>query len=109
MRDVSALREEQRAHVFEVMLGLPAALGEPHRHAGIGLRKVHPSGIWEARVGLGLRLVLAVEPGLATLVRAGSHEEIRCFLRSNRSRIPTPGSSGGRERERARRPGPQRT
>ncbi|MBI4700682.1 MAG: hypothetical protein HY744_05880 [Deltaproteobacteria bacterium] len=28
---------------------------------------------------------------------------------SNRSRIPTPGSSGGRERERARRPGPQRT
>ena len=79
--DLRALREEQRALVFETILALPGALGNPHRHAGLGIRKLHASGIWEARVGLGLRVVFSLEPGFLTLVRAGSHDEIRRFLR----------------------------
>ena len=79
--DLRALRGEQRALVFETMLALPGALGDPHRHAGLGIRKLHASGVWEARVGLGLRLAFSLERGFLTLVRAGSHDEIRRFLR----------------------------
>ena len=80
-RDVRALPEERRLAVFDALLLLPRALGDTHRHAGLGIRKLHASGIWEARLGLGLRLVFAVETGLLTLVRVGSHDEIRRFLR----------------------------
>ena len=80
-RDVRALDDERRAQAFEVILSLPKAVGEPHLHAGVGLRKLHPSGIWEARVGLGLRMVFALEKDLLTLVRIGGHDEVRRFLR----------------------------
>jgi mRNA-degrading endonuclease YafQ of YafQ-DinJ toxin-antitoxin module len=63
------------------MLALPRALGGPHAHAGLGIRKLHASGIWEARVGLGLRLVFGLDPDRLTLVRVGRHDEIRRFLR----------------------------
>jgi len=80
-RDVRDLDPQQRAAVFEALLALPGVLGDPHTHAGLGIRKLHRSGIWEARVGLGLRLVFGLEPSLLTLVRVGNHEEIRRFLR----------------------------
>lgn len=79
-RDVRGLDPQERSAVFEALLALPAVLGDPHTHAGLGIRKLHRSGIWEARVGLGLRLVFGVEPGVLTLVRVGSHEEVRRFL-----------------------------
>ena len=81
-RDVAGLPDEHRAAVFETMLGLPQALRGPHRHAGLGVRKIHASGIWEARLGLSLRLVFTVDHDVATLVRVGDHDEIRRFLRS---------------------------
>ncbi len=80
-RDVRALSEAHRLAVSDAMLALPRAVGDPHVHAGLGIRKLHASGIWEARVGLGLRLVFGLEADLITLVRVGSHEEIRRFLR----------------------------
>ena len=80
-RDVGTLGKDQRTAVFETILALPRAIGEPHLHAGLGMRKLHRSGIWEVRVGLGLRLVFALAPGLLTLVRAGTHDEIRRYLR----------------------------
>jgi mRNA-degrading endonuclease YafQ of YafQ-DinJ toxin-antitoxin module len=80
-RDVRDLEEQQRADVLEVLLALPHAMGQPHAHAGLGMRKLHRSGIWEARMGLGLRLVFALEAGVLTLVRLGSHEEVRRYLR----------------------------
>jgi mRNA-degrading endonuclease YafQ of YafQ-DinJ toxin-antitoxin module len=80
-RDVRTLGEEQRAAVFEALLALPRAVGEPHLHAGLGMRKLHRTGIWEVRVGLGLRLVFALQPGVLSLARAGSHDDIRRYLR----------------------------
>jgi mRNA-degrading endonuclease YafQ of YafQ-DinJ toxin-antitoxin module len=80
-RDVRGLSEAHRLAVFDAMLALPRALGDPHSHAGLGIRKIHASGIWEARVGLGLRLVFGLESDRLTLVRVGSHDEIRRFLR----------------------------
>ena len=80
-RDVRALSEAQRLAVLEAMLSLPRAVGDPHLHAGLGIRKLHASGIWEARVGLGLRIVFGRQTDLLTPVRVGSHDEIRRFLR----------------------------
>jgi len=80
-RDVRALPEDGLSAVFESILSLPKAMGEPHIHSGLGIRKIHRSGIWEARVGLGLRLVFAVEDQVITLLRAGTHEDIQRYLR----------------------------
>lgn len=80
--DVRALGGEDRRRVFDVLLALPGALGDPHAHAGLGLRKIHASGIWKARIGLGLRLVFTTEPGLLSLVRLGTHDEIWRYLRT---------------------------
>ena len=80
-RAADDLDDRQRAVVFDALLALPRALGDPHAHAGLGIRKLHASGIWEARVGLELRLVFAVQPGLLTLVTVGRHDEVRRFLR----------------------------
>jgi mRNA-degrading endonuclease YafQ of YafQ-DinJ toxin-antitoxin module len=81
-RDVRGLDDAQRAMVFNVVLALPAAIGDVHRHQGLGIRELHRSGIWEARVGLGLRLVVTAERDLCTLVRVGTHEEVQRYLRS---------------------------
>jgi mRNA-degrading endonuclease YafQ of YafQ-DinJ toxin-antitoxin module len=80
-RDVRLLPEDRKAAVFEAMLSLPRALGEPHLHSGLGLRKIHRTGIWEARVGLGLRVVFVVEKEVITLVRAGTHDDVQRYLR----------------------------
>lgn len=80
-RDVRDLEEDQRAAVFEVILALPRMVGESHAHVGLGVRKLHRTGIFEARVGLGLRIVFGLEPGALTLRRVGSHEEVRRYLR----------------------------
>lgn len=80
-RDAAALVEDQRAALFEAMLALPRATGKPHLHQGLGIRKLHASGIWEARLGLGLRLVFAIERDRLTLVRVGTHDDLRRFLR----------------------------
>ena len=80
-RDAAALVNDQRAALFEAMLALPRAIGKPHLHQGLGIRKLHTSGIWEARIGLGLRLVFAMERERITLERIGTHEDVRRFLR----------------------------
>lgn len=78
--DVAALSAPQRALVFETMLGLPRVFGMPHRHSGAGLRKLHASGIFEARVGLGLRVVFAIDKQTMILHRVGTHDAIRRYL-----------------------------
>lgn len=82
VRDVRTLDKSQRSAVFDVILALPRAMTEPHAHAGLGLRKLHSSGIWELRVGLGLRLIFALRDDTATLVRVGTHDEVKRFLKS---------------------------
>jgi hypothetical protein len=79
--DARDLDDERRRAVFDVILSLPRAMGDPHTHAGLGIRKLHRSGIWEARAGLGLRLVFGLQPGMLSLIRVGSHEDVRRFLR----------------------------
>ena len=80
--DVAGLGAAERAAVFETLLALPKAMEQAHRHAGLGVRKLHASGIWEARVGLGYRMVFTLADDMLTLVRVGTHDEIRRYLKS---------------------------
>jgi mRNA-degrading endonuclease YafQ of YafQ-DinJ toxin-antitoxin module len=79
--DVRSLAPPELERVLAAMLVIPRALGDVHTHAGLGLRKVHRTGVWEARVGLNLRLILTLAEGTMTFVRAGSHDEVKRFLR----------------------------
>ena len=71
-----------RAAIFEAVLQLPDALRNPSRHTGLGLRKLHSSGIWEVRVGLGLRALLQLQPDQTVFRFLGTHDEVRKFLRN---------------------------
>ena len=65
-----------------MLLDLVTALGRQHEHSGLGMRKLHPSGLWEARVGLSLRAVFGLARDEATFVILGSHDEVQRFLKS---------------------------
>ena len=71
-----------RAAIFDAMLGLPDALRNPAKHTGLGLRKLHASGIWEVRVGLGLRVLLQLTSDQAVLRFLGTHDEVRKYLKN---------------------------
>jgi mRNA-degrading endonuclease YafQ of YafQ-DinJ toxin-antitoxin module len=80
--DARALDPQQRTGMLDAILALPRALGTPHLHAGLGLRKIHASGIWEARVGRDLRLVFTLATDILTLIRVGNHDDVRRYLKS---------------------------
>ena len=81
-RDLADLSQQERSRCFELLMALPKTMGAPHGHAGLGIRKLHSSGIYEARVGLGLRVIFALRGDQAILVRVGSHEDVRKYLAS---------------------------
>ena len=60
---------------------LKAALGQPHEHRGLGIRKLRRN-YFECRVGIDLRLVFRVEPILVTFTFAGDHNEVRRYALS---------------------------
>lgn len=74
------LKEKELVH--EVITKLPQQMGKPHSHSGIGIRKIHASGIYEARLGLGLRMVFALGKGELILHRLGDHETVRKYLKN---------------------------
>ena len=71
-----------RAAVFEAILALPGTFRRPAMHSGLGLRNLHPTGIWEARVGLDLRILFQMAPDAAILRFLGNHDDIRKYLRN---------------------------
>ncbi|MBI2895341.1 MAG: hypothetical protein HYY06_17430 [Deltaproteobacteria bacterium] len=79
--EVRRLGQPERLAALDAILGLPRAFASPHSHSGIGLRKLHRSGIWEIRVGLGLRILFGLEDDTAKLLLIGTHDEVRRFLR----------------------------
>jgi hypothetical protein len=68
--------------VGEALGSVLEAWGEPHRHAGIGLRKLG-SGIFECRCGLRLRLLFVPDAKARELnfFASGNHNEIQRILR----------------------------
>jgi len=81
-RDLAKLSAPERARCLELLLAIPKGMGRPHEHSGLGVRKLHASGIYEARLGLELRLVFALRADQLVLVTVGTHDEVRRYLAS---------------------------
>lgn len=60
---------------------LPGSFGKPHAHLGLGIRKIHPRGVYEFRVGKRQRVVFTrPQPDLLMLHILGDHDEVQRFL-----------------------------
>lgn len=80
-RDFKKQGRQAKEQVYEVLSKLPQVMGRVHLHGGAGVRKIHPSGIFEARLGLGLRMVFALGKKELILHRLGDHDTIRKYLK----------------------------
>lgn len=81
-RDLAKLSSVDRVRCLELLLTIPKGVGRPHEHSGLSIRKLHGSGVYEARLGLDLRLVFALRADQIILVMVGSHDEVRRYLAS---------------------------
>ena len=70
----------QDAEVARVLAEIQSGFGNPHRHAGLGIRKLAPN-LFECRAGLKLRLVFVAHKGVLTFDYAGDHGEVQKYLR----------------------------
>ena len=59
--------------------------GEPHRHSGLGLRKLGRFS-YEARIWLQWRIVFAKEADRLTAYDIMDHEEVRAWLKPRKGR-----------------------
>jgi len=60
---------------------LPGVFGLPYVHAGLGIRQLRP-GVYEARVGLKIRVVFERAGDLLVVKTVGDHADIRRYLRN---------------------------
>jgi hypothetical protein len=67
---------------MQIFVDLRANLADPVRHKGMGLRKLNPHPIWEARLGLKMRAVFRLEDDQVIFVFLGTHDEVQRFLRN---------------------------
>ena len=81
LQQLGDLPLQRQVTVLLACIQIPAALASPGQHTGVGLRKIHPKGFWEIRVGLGLRAVFRLEKNQARLMMVGNHDDVRRFLR----------------------------
>jgi hypothetical protein len=80
-----SLKKYSRAQLAEINVSiarLPHALGSPHVHSGLSIRKLRPA-IFELRAGLQVRILFAREGGDLVLMFAGNHDEVRAWLKEN--------------------------
>ena len=74
--------KETRGKIGRALQSLECDFGDPHRHRGLGIRKLAPF-YFELRVGLDIRLVFQNRPESLVLLMAGNHDEVQKFLRSH--------------------------
>ncbi len=79
-RDLRAYPEEIRDAAEKVIAEVQAAFGDPHRHAGLGVRKLSKRH-FEIRCGLDVRLLFRSEPEGLVFDFAGTHDQVQRFLR----------------------------
>ncbi|HUB26162.1 MAG TPA: hypothetical protein VL992_12095 [Tepidisphaeraceae bacterium] len=71
------------ALVAKVLVDIQSGFGNPHRHSGLGIRKLAPN-LFECRAGLKLRLIFLARKGTLTFDFAGDHENVQTYLRGRR-------------------------
>ena len=77
---VRAYPKATRGKIGLALQHLEKDFGHPHRHRGLGIRKLTGS-FFEIRVGLDIRLVFQNRADCLLFVMAGNHDEVQKFLR----------------------------
>lgn len=62
------------------LAALAERFGDPHRHSGLGLRKLGRNS-YEVCIGLQWRIVLIQEPDRLTAYDIMTHDEVRAWLK----------------------------
>jgi hypothetical protein len=78
---IRALPKPERQKIGRALAQAQELFGQPHLHAGAGIRKISRSH-FELRVGLEERLIFSNEPNELKFVFMGNHDEVKRFLRN---------------------------
>ena len=81
-RCVKGLTDERMAEVLEAMKRASHAYGQPHLHAGIGLRRLGKH--MECRDALDYRLIFASDGDTLVFVFYGTHKAVQAFVKNRR-------------------------
>jgi mRNA-degrading endonuclease RelE of RelBE toxin-antitoxin system len=82
-RQLEHAPQDLRQQLAEAVKELPRVLGQPHRHAGLGVRKIHRRGVFEMRLGRHCRVVFTQpEKDMVMLHLLGNHDDVQRFLDS---------------------------
>jgi mRNA-degrading endonuclease RelE of RelBE toxin-antitoxin system len=71
------LSGRQREQIADIIIALPDLLKNPHQHSGFGLRRIHGTGLYEARLDLRWRLVMQITEAEIVLYDVLNHDQIR--------------------------------
>jgi mRNA-degrading endonuclease RelE of RelBE toxin-antitoxin system len=66
--------------VEEALRVLPDCFGQPHRHAGISIRRMKKN-IFECRAGLKIRLLFRANERALEIFFVGGHDDVRRLIR----------------------------
>ena len=74
------LPSDRQARVKKSVDRLIDRLNQKLLPAGVGLKRLR-GNLWELRAGLGDRIIFSLDGQLATFIMAGTHDEVRRFLK----------------------------
>ncbi len=75
------LSVRERDEIAAALRALENGFGLPHRHAGLGIRRLR-KGLFECRAGLQWRIVFFAEKGVLSAYDVMTHDEVKAWLRS---------------------------
>lgn len=81
-RFLKSIPAARRAEILAVMQAAGLAYGQPHLHAGLGLRRSRP--FMECRCGRDLRLIFQREGPALVFHFCDMHDEVVSFLKNQR-------------------------
>jgi mRNA-degrading endonuclease RelE of RelBE toxin-antitoxin system len=67
----------QKQRIGEILIHLPELRADPHLHAGYGLRQLHGTHFYEARLDLRWRLIFKVTEEEIVLFDVMNHDQVR--------------------------------
>ena len=79
-RSLKNLSGKQLTEINTAIGRLPEAMGKPHIHSGLSIRKLRPA-IFELRASIEIRVLFGIESGDVVLIFAGNHDEVRVWLK----------------------------
>jgi hypothetical protein len=75
--------DSELEEINQRLRALVGTFGQPHAHAGLGLRRLRDNA-FEFRISRGIRVVfLYFKPNRLQLMMTGNHDEVRAWLKEN--------------------------